>query len=493
VAHKGLRRQTEALTDFETAIALNPGFAEAYSNKGNVLQELKHFDLAVESYDKALALRPDYADAHYNRGNALQELKQTPAARDAYIEALRLEPAYEYLPGALLHTRMHLADWTATADGIDQLEAAILAGGRVAPFPVLALTDSPAVQRAAAETWIRDKVPRRHGLGAFAGRPRSSRLRIGYFSADFHNHAMAYLMAELYEAHDRSRFELTGFSLGPDRNDEMRQRISGTFDRFVDVRTQSDREIAQLARSLEIDIAVDLNGFTQGARLGAFAEGCAPIQVNFLGYPGTIGAPYIDYIIADRNSIPEASQPHYAEKIVYLPHSYQVNDSRRAISDRVFSRAELGLPKEGFVFCCFNNGYKILPRIFDIWMRLLGQIPGSVLWLLADTPIAVENLRREAEARGVAGDRLVFAGRMPLADHLARHRAADLFIDTLPYNAHTTASDALWAGLPVLTCQGESFAGRVASSLLNAVDLPELVTTNLDDYEAARPASGQPP
>ena len=485
LAYKALRRPTEALTDFETAITLNPNFAEAYSNKGNALQELKHFDLAIESYDRAISLRPDNADAHYNRGNALQELKQTAAARDAYATALWLDPAYGYLPGTLLHTSMQLADWTGGPEAIADLETGILHGRKVAPpFPVLALTDSPMAQKAAAETWIRDKVPQRRRLEAIGARPPGKKLRIGYFSADFHNHAMAYLMAELYEAHDRSQFELTGFSLGPDRDDDMRKRTSRAFDKFIDVRTLSDLEIAQTARSLEIDIAVDLNGFTQGARLGAFADGCAPIQINFLGYPGTLGAPYMDYIVADHVLIPEGSQKFYSEKVIYLPHSYQVNDSQREISDRVFSRAELGLPEAGFVFCCFNNGYKILPEIFDIWMRLLNQIDGSVLWLLADSPIAVENLRREAERRGVAGDRLVFAGRMPLPDHLARHRAADLFIDTLPYNAHTTASDALWAGLPVLTCQGESFAGRVASSLLTAVGLEDLITTRLDDYES---------
>lgn len=485
LAYKALRRPSEALTDFEMAIALNPGFAEAHSNKGNTLQDLKHFELAVESYDQAIALRPGFADAHYNRGNALQELKQTAAARAAYAAALAIDPAYEYLKGALIHTQMHLADWTGVTAAIADLEASILRGDKVAPpFPVLALTDSPAAQLAAAETWIKDKVPPRDRLGSIAPWPKHDRLRIGYFSADFHNHAMGYLMAELYEAHDRERFELIGLSLGPDRQDDMRQRISKAFDQFIDVRAQSDLEIAQLSRSLEIDIAIDLNGFTQGARLGAFADGCAPIQVNFLGYPGTLGAPYIDYIIADETLIPQESRQFYTEKIVYLPHSYQVNDSQRVISDRVFSRAELGLPEQGFVFACFNNGYKILPQIFDIWMRLLKQVEGSVLWLLTDTDVAMANLRREAEQRGVSGNRLIFASRMPLPDHLARHRAADLFIDTLPYNAHTTASDALWAGLPILTCQGQGFAGRVASSLLNAVGLRELVTTDLAAYEA---------
>ena len=485
LAHKALRNNQEALTDFETAIGLNPGFAEAYSNRGNALQDLKAFDLALASYDQAIALRPDYADAHCNRGNTLQGLRQPEAARQAFARAIELDPAYEYLAGTLLLARMSLAEWAGTEAEILALESALLEGRHVAPpFPVLALTESPAVQKAAADIWVQDKFPQRHRLGAFREWPPHAKLRIGYFSADFHNHATSYLMAELFESHDRDRFEIVGFSFGPDREDEMRRRTSRAFDRFIDVRNLSDLEIARLSRSMEIDIAIDLKGFTEDARLGIFADGCAPIQVNYLGNPGTLGAPYFDYIIADRTIIPEVAREFYSEKVVWLPHSYQVNDSNRKISDRMFRRTELGLPEDGFVFCCFNNGYKISPRMFDIWMRLLKQVEGSVLWLLSDLPIAVDNLRREAELRGISGDRLVFADRMPPADHLARHAAADLFLDTLPYNAHTTASDALWAGLPVLTCVGQGFASRVAGSLLNAMDLCELVTTNLDEYEA---------
>jgi len=288
----------------------------------------------------------------------------------------------------------------------------------------------------------------------------------------------------LFERHDKAKFELVAFSFGPNRNDEMRKRVSAAFDQFMDVRNRSDKDIALLSRKLEIDVAVDLKGFTTDARAGIFSYRAAPLQVNYLGYPGTMGAEYIDYLIADGTLIPEASRQHYAEKIAYLPNSYQVNDRKRAIADKMFSREELGLPSTGFVFCCFNNSYKITPAIFDGWMRILKQVEGSVLWLLEANSTAVRNLRHEAEARGINAARLIFAKRMPLAEHLARHRAADLFIDTLPCNAHTTASDALWAGLPVLTCTGEAFASRVAASLLNAIDLPELVTTTQDQYEA---------
>jgi predicted O-linked N-acetylglucosamine transferase (SPINDLY family) len=313
---------------------------------------------------------------------------------------------------------------------------------------------------------------------------RGGKIRLGYYSADYHEHATAFLTAGLFERHDRSRFELTAFSFGPPREDAMRRRVTAAFDRFVDVRSRSDQEVAQLSRELAIDIAVDLKGYTEGARMGIFAHRAAPVQVSYLGYPGTLAAPYIDYLVADETLIPSETRAFYTEKIAYLPHSYQANDRQRSIAERIFTREELGLPSRGFVFCCFNNAYKITPAVFDVWMRILRRVEGSVLWLLLDNERAAENVRREAEARGVSGSRLVFAPSMALPEHLARHRAADLFLDTHPYNAHTTASDALWAGLPVLTRSGESFAARVAGSLLKAAGLAELVTTTPEAYEA---------
>jgi predicted O-linked N-acetylglucosamine transferase (SPINDLY family) len=291
-------------------------------------------------------------------------------------------------------------------------------------------------------------------------------------------------MVELFEAHDNSKFELYGFSFGLSPNDEMKARVSAAFDQFYDVSSLTDIDVVLLSRKLKIDISVDLKGYTKDNRAGIFAMGCAPIQVNYLGYPGTMGADYIDYIIADKIVIPESSQDDFTEKVVYLPDSYQVNDSKRNISDRLFTKSELGLPQNGFIFCCFNNNYKILPATFDGWMRILKAVEGSVLWLFQGNATAASNLRKEAEARGVAGSRLVFAKIMKLDEHLARHRLADLFIDTFPYNAHTTTSDALWAGLPVLTCMGQSFASRVAGSLLTAIDLPELITRSQEEYEA---------
>ena len=380
---------------------------------------------------------------------------------------------------------MMACDWDGLDENLAAHAAAIRAGNRVTtPFPLLGLSDDPALQKQAAQIYTTAKCPRSSVLGPFRARKPGEKIRLGYYSADFHNHATAWLIAELFESHDRSRFELTAFSFGPEQQDEMRRRISSAFDHFLDARALSDRDIARLSRERGIDIAVDLKGHTQDSRPGIFAEGCAPLQIQYLGYPGTMGGDYMDYVVADKIVIPPGSEAGYVEKILRLPHSYQANDSRRKISDRMFTRAEMGLPDSGFVFCCFNNNYKILPEIFASWMRILKAVDGSVLWLLEDNALAAENLRKLAEAHGVDPGRLIFAGRLPLEEHLARHRLADLFLDTWPYNAHTTASDALWAGLPLLTRAGSSFASRVAASLLHAVGLPGLITSSVEDYES---------
>ncbi len=324
---------------------------------------------------------------------------------------------------------------------------------------------------------------------AAAGRERRpgfgpGRIRVGYFSADFHDHATLYLMSGLARCHDRARFEISAYSYGATRSGEMRERLAADVDRFVDVREMPDRKVAALAREHGLDIAIDLKGYTQHARSGMFALRPAPVQINYLGYPGTMGADFMDYILADPVVIPAAERPFYSEKVIYLPHSYQPNDDARRIAETRTTRADFGLPERGFVFCCFNNNYKIRRREFDIWMRLLARVEGSVLWLLRSNEWAERNLRREAEARGIAGDRLVFAAPLPHDEHLARQRHADLFVDTFHYNAHTTASDALWGGLPVVTLAGRQFAARVAASLLTAVGLPELIAGTEDAYEA---------
>ena len=478
-----LTRYEAAIASLDRAIALGYGGGGAWYVRGNALYSLERFEAALESYATAIAREPGNARAHHNRGNALFMLERYEDAIASYDRAIALDPDIRSSPGERLHARMQIADWRDFAPELARLTARIERDEATSnPFVLLALCGSPRLQRLAAQKWVREKHPPDGSLSALPARPRRDRIRVGYFSADFRNHPTSFLTAELFEIHDRSRFELTAFSLGPDTQDEMRARVEKAFDRFLDVRQQSDREIAQLARTLEIDIAVDLGGFTRGSRPKIFALRAAPLQVSYLGYLGTMSADYMDYLIADDLIIPEAQRRHYSEKIVYLP-SYQVNDSQRRIADRRFSREELGLPPAGFVFCCFNSTYKITPATFDGWMRILTGVPGSVLHLLGGSEPVAGNLRREARARGVAPERLVFGTRLPAPEYLARYRTADLFLDTLPYNAGTTASDALWAGLPVLTCAGEAFAGRVGASLLQAAGLPELITATQEQYE----------
>jgi predicted O-linked N-acetylglucosamine transferase (SPINDLY family) len=352
------------------------------------------------------------------------------------------------------------------------------------PFTLLALSDDPLLNKKASEIYAQAKYPLNDILGPIPKLHKTQKIRIGYFSADFHNHATCYLMAELFELHDKDKFEIIAFSFGPKVDDAMRDRIENSFDQFIEVGDKSDMEIAQIARGLNINIAIDLKGFTEDSRTSIFAHRAAPIQVNYLGYPGTMGTNYFDYIIADETLIPANFQSFYSEKIAYLPNSYQVNDRKRLISERQFTRQELGLPENSFVFCCFNNNFKILPGTFASWMKILKAVEGSVLWVFQENSWVVDNLKREALSHGVEASRLVFAERMEQSEHLARHQQADLFLDTLPYNAHTTASDALWAGLPVLTLMGRSFASRVAASLLNAVGLSELITTSIEEYES---------
>ena len=435
--------------------------------------------------EQALAIQSDYTEAWINKGAALFELKRYEETIACYEKALAIQAQIDWVYGELVHARMKICLWNLFQEDKKILDLQVGANQKVIqPFPLLAISDDPLLHRQASAIFAHYQYPANGALGPITKHPKEKKIRIGYFSADFHNHATGYLLAELIELHDKNQFELIGISFGPSQSDEMRQRLEKSFDQFIDASAMSDIEIAQLSRELKIDIAIDLKGFTQNCRTGIFAYRAAPIQVSYLGYPGTMAADYMDYLIADKTLIPEQSQGAYSEKIIYLPHSYQVNDRKRVISEKVFTRSELGLPEQSFVFCCFNNNFKILPATFASWMRILKAVEGSVLWLFQDNPWAVENLKREALNHGIDISRLIFAEKMPLEEHLARHRQADLFLDTFPYNAHTTASDALWAGLPVLTLMGQSFASRVAASLLTAIGLPELITTTSQEYEA---------
>ncbi|QWE14695.1 tetratricopeptide repeat protein [Polynucleobacter sp. AP-Sving-400A-A2] len=480
-----LKRFLEASQACDHALSLKLDYAEAWSNKGNALSELRRYDEAIAHFEKALSLKPDYAEAWSNKGNALSELRRYNEAIAHFEKALSLRPDIDWLPGFLIHTKMKICSWSDLAESLNNISTRVMASEKVAnPFLLLALNDDTLMHKRSSEIYIQSTHPLNPVLGPIIKHPKNHKIKLGYFSADFHNHATGHLMAELFELHDKNQFELTAFSFGPLTSDEMRQRLRNSFDQFIEVGDKTDIEIAKLSRDLNIDIAIDLKGFTEDSRAGIFSYRAAPIQANYLGYPGTMGAEYIDYIIGDQTVIPPELQNSYTEKVVYLPGSYQVNDRKRVISNHKFTKHELGLPEQGFVFCCFNNNYKILPDTFASWMRILHSVEGSILWLFQDNPWAVKNLKREALNYGISANRLVFGKEMPLAEHLARHHQADLFLDTWPYNAHTTASDALWTGLPVLSLIGDSFASRVAASLLNAIGLAELITYSENEYEA---------
>jgi predicted O-linked N-acetylglucosamine transferase (SPINDLY family) len=484
-ALRQLARLEEALASHTRAIAIKPDYFEAYCNRGILFTEMLRLDEALADFNRAIELNPENAEAHLNRAHLLVRMKQYLPAIGGFDRAIALKVNSRYALGARRYAKMMGCDWSDFPADLHRLASGIEAEEPVSPpAPVLVVMDSVLHHYKAARIWIQQEHRPKPELAPLPRRHRPGKVRIGYFSCDFHEHPVSMLLAEVIEAHDRSKYEVIAFSYGADTQDDMRRRLRKGFDQFIDVREKSDRDIALLARSMNIDIAVDLTGHTADARTGIFALRAAPLQVNYLGFPGTIGADFMDYLIADATVVPEGLERHYAEKIIRLPHSFLPNDSTRTIASTVFSRAELGLPTHGVVFCCFNNAYKITPDIFDSWMRILTRVPASVLWLSRISETAANNLRREALLRGVDAERLIFAAHMPSpADHLARHRAADLFLDTRPYNAHATAINALWAGLPVLTLPGEGFASRVAASLLKSIQLPELIATSAANYE----------
>jgi len=491
-AHAGLgmiyraqKRLDEAIASLQKALWIQPVFIEALVHLGAACQERGRLDEAVAHFQRVILLRPELAEAHHNLGISLQGLSRHDEAIACFHKALAIEPGHKYTLGALLWSELAICRW----EGLDSRIEALSSGVRerrslTEPFMLAAVSQNPGEQRLCAERFFEDRVRGGQSRLWTEERYEHSKIRIAYLSGDFREHAVAYCIAELLELHDRSKFEIIGASLGVDDGSETRSRLARSFDRFLDVRDKGDFEAAKLMRDLEVDIVVDLMGYTRHSRPGILAHRPAPIQVGYLGYPGTLGADVNDYVLGDKFVLPQEQQAFYSEKIVHLPESYQANDSRRKVAERTPTRDEVGLPEKAFVFCCFNNSYKILPTMFDVWMRLLRDVPGSVLWILEDNALAGRNLRKEAQTRGVDPGRLVLAPRVGVAEYRARCRLADLFLDTLPYNGHGTTSDMLWAGLPVLTCAGSAFAGRVAGSLLHAAGLPELVTASLEEYQA---------
>jgi protein O-GlcNAc transferase len=487
----------DAAVCFRRALELKPDYADAHNNLGAALQLQGKLDEAAACYRRAAELKPDYVEAHCNLGNTLQHQGKLDDAAACYRRALEINPNYPAALVALAHQYQHTCQWTCLAPASRQAIDAVIHPpdnrrlidtGSPFSFQALPTPTTAQQQLQCASQWVQGRLTGVVELGARlrlsqAHVPRS-KITLGYLSADFHAHATAHLIAELIEKHDRRRFNVLGYSYGADDHSPMRQRLMKAFDSFVDVRPMSNPEAARNIAADRVNIVIDLKGYTQDCRTAIVALRPAPIQVNYLGYPGTMGAAFMDYILVDDFVVPSDQQPFFTEKLVHLPGCYQVNDSRREISPETPTRAKSALPETGFVFCCFNGSYKITPEVFSVWMELLKEVPGSLLWLLEANRFAPANLRREAEARGVAAQRLVFAPRCPLPEHLARHRLADLFLDTFPVNAHTAASDALWAGCPVLTIAGETFVSRVAGSLLRTLGLPELVTASLKDYQA---------
>lgn len=477
----------EALADFDRVLELAPDYAEAHNFRSVALCGLERFGDAIAAANRALELKPDLVEAFANRSTALRAMNRPAASARELEQAFAQNPGFDYPRSLLIADRTLICDWTDLDRGPGLALAEIDSGSRLqgaTPWHMLAWSDdAEAILRMCRHTTRRvlDKTgrarpvkPRRRGDGP---------IRIAYVSSDFGNHPVAHLLVEALELHDRSRFEVHGISL-LNRPDPQVSRIEQACDHYHAVSGIDDDVAVRLMRSLGIDIAVCLNGYTAGERTGIFARRAAPVQVNFLGFAATMGAGFMDYIVADPVLVPEGAERFYAENVVRLPHCYQPSDTTRTLADRPMTRAEWGLPEEGFVFCSFNNNYKILPDVFAVWMRLLRAVEGSVLWLRTGQPESKDNLRAAAAAHGIDPGRLVFSGFAELSEHNARHRMADLFLDTFPYNAHTTANDALWSGLPVLTYAGTCYHSRVAASLLHAIDLPELVTHSLEEYEA---------
>jgi predicted O-linked N-acetylglucosamine transferase (SPINDLY family) len=481
-----LKRYEEALANCDRAIEIRPDYAEAWSNRGNALSDLKRYEEALASYGRAIQIKPDYALAWSNRGYVLNNLKRHEEAIASLERSIELKPNADFVLGELVHTQMKIFDWTNLDQRLQTIEAEIMSGNTVSrPFSVLGLFDKPQLQRQCAAIYAKKELSETSQLGVIAKMAKEARIRIGYFSMDFCEHPISQRMVDLIELHDRTRFEIYGFSFGADTKDPMRQRMEKAFDRFIDVKSHSELEIARLAREHAIDIAIDLGGYTKDSRPQIFAERAAPLQINYFGFPGTLGSECMDYFMGDRVTIPDDYYKYFSEKIIFLPNSFQPNPSQRPIEAKDASRQSHKLPETGFIFCCFNNTWKITPDVFESWIRILKKVEDSILWLSDTHPIAKRNILAAFTANNIHLSRVVFAEKLPsLADHLQRYLKANLFLDTFPYCAHTTASDALWAGLPVLTRSGESFVSRGAASQLSSIGLPELVTNSHHAYES---------
>lgn len=485
-AYQAAGLRDEALQCYDAALALDPDALDVLLNSGVLLRDMFRHRDALERFNRILTIDPNHQAALGNCAILLTGFKQNEQAIALFKRLLALNPAYDYGLGLLLYEQLHICDWSDFESLSRQIIERTQAGQRACKsLAIMAISDEAEVHQRAAQTFASHYYPRKQKALWQGERYRHEKIRIAYVSPDLREHPVGHLIAGVFEQHDKSRFATIALSLGVDDQSRIRERMINAFDQFYDVQNQGTLQIAQLMRELEVDIAIDLGGYTSDTRTDIFASRPAPIQVNYLGYPGTMGSDYFDYILADRHVIPAEHQGFYNEQVVWLPDTYLPTDCGIQISQHTPTRRDCGLPDDAVVFCSFSHDYKISPPLFNVWMRLLQQVPDSVLWLMSRSEVSQKNLCKEAERRGISGARLVFATRVPrVEDHLARYRQADLFLDTHPYNAHTTAADALMAGLPVVTCMGNAFPARVAGSLLHAIGLPELATTSLASYEA---------
>lgn len=478
--YRELREYSEAIRNYNKAIQINPNYAGCLYNIAKTYSKTSNNKLAMNFYEKTINTDPNFFDAYYDYAELLENLGKFNESLENYYKLQKINPDYPYLKGSIINLKLKICKWENYDKDIKDIESNIIDKKVVNPFHVLLITDSAKLQKIAIEKYAKHKFPSYNNH--FKNLANNNKIKIGYYCADFSNHPIGRITPELLENHNKSIFEIYGFYFGT-VNDSETTRISNACTKFINVFKKSDIEVVNLSKNLGIDIAVDLNGFTKNGRPNIFAYRCASLQINYLAYPATMGCNYMDYIVADKILIPENQQKYYREKIIYLPNSYQVSNEKRFVSNKKFNKKDFNLPEDKFIFCCFNNVTKINPRMFNIWMKILIKNKESVLWLLSENEYVISNLKLEAEKNGVKKNRLIFSRKLPNEDHLARYKLADLFLDTHPYNAHVTANEALWSGVPVLTLIGNSFASRVGASILNALNMEELITNSENEFE----------
>jgi protein O-GlcNAc transferase len=482
IALKNIFRFKEAINHFNISLKLRPNDAKVYYNSGNVFLELNNFNKALELYNKAILLQKNYSEAYAKRGEVNFFLKNYDLSMRDYSQSIKLNSDLDYVYGLFFHLKMCLNDWNNFDAHLEKIKDGIKKNKKIVnPLNLLSLIDDPEIHLKTAKQFSKN-ILISHNYKK-TSHSDNNKIKIGYFSADFNKHAVSRLIYKMLCLHNRKKFKIYSYAYGFDKEDDLHNLIKKEADVYRDIREISDHDVALLAKKDDLDIAIDLQGYTDKSRLSIFANKVAPIQINYLGYPGSMGAEYIDYIVADKNLIPKSNYKFYSEKIIFMPHHYQVQNNELMMSNNPSSRKDLGLPKDYFVFCAINNTYKISPNTFDVWMRLLTKVKKSVLWLLDNGPVSNKNLLNEAKARGIKENRLVFAKKTSFEEYLAQLKYADIYLDTFTYNAGATASNVLWMGIPIVTKIGNSYSARMASSLLKSIDLPELITTSSEAYE----------